>query len=66
MKFEEYRKRNSYNKDPTWFLEKAASDLFLFSDELQGVSNLPQAARLITATDFEELTHPVLPWIGQS
>jgi hypothetical protein len=66
LKFEEYRKRNPHNKDPTWFLEKAASDLFLFSDELQGVSNLPQAARLITATDFEELTHPasVGPFVG--
>ena len=66
FKFEEYRKKNPYNKDPTWFLEKAAADLFVFSDELQGVSNLPQANRLIGATDFEELAQPasVGPFIG--
>jgi hypothetical protein len=66
LKFEEYRKRNLYNKDPTWFLEKAAVDLFIFSDELQGASNLTQATRLVTATDFEEVTHPasLRPFVG--
>lgn len=66
LKFEEFRKKNPYNKDPTWFLEKAAADLFVFADELQGVSNLPEATRLITATDFEELTQPasVGPFVG--
>ena len=66
LKFEEYRKRTPYNKDPTWFLEKASTDLFIFTDELQGVSNLPQATRLIIATDFEELAQPssVGPFVG--
>jgi hypothetical protein len=66
LKFEDYRKRTPQNKDPTWFLEKASIDLFLFSDELQGVSNLPQATRLIIATDFEELAQPasVGPFVG--
>jgi hypothetical protein len=66
LKFEEYRKRCPHNKDPTWFLEKASIDLFIFSDELQGVSNLPQATRLIIATDFEEVAQPasVGPFTG--
>jgi hypothetical protein len=66
LKFEEYRKRNPHNKDPTWFLEKVSVDLFIFTDELQGVSNLPQATRSIIATDFEELAQPtsVGPFIG--
>ena len=47
---------------------KASIDLFIFSDELQGVSNLPQATRLIIATDFEELAQPasVGPFVGFS
>ena len=66
LKFKEYRKRTPYNKDPTWFLEKASIDLFIFSDELQGVSHLPQSTRLIIATDFEELAQPanVGPFVG--
>jgi len=39
--------------DPTWFIEKAAEDMFVFTDQLQGVNNLPEVDRRITATDFE-------------
>jgi len=49
LKFEEYRHKNPHNKDPTWFIEKAAEYLFVFTDQLQGVSNLPEADRRITA-----------------
>ena len=46
-------------------MEKTSTDLFIFTDELQGVSNLPQATRLIIATDFEELAQPASgPFIG--
>jgi uncharacterized protein (DUF736 family) len=66
LKFEEFRKRNIHNKDPTWFLEKVAGDLFIFTDELQGVSNLPESDRRITSIDFEEIAEPANlgPFIG--
>jgi hypothetical protein len=66
LQFERYRKKNPHNKDPTWFLEKIATDLFIFSDELQTVSNLPEADRQTSAFDFEELAQPgsVGPFIG--
>ena len=66
LKFEEFRKRNIHNKDPTWFLEKVASDLFVFTDELQGVSNLSEGDRRITSIDFEEIAEPANldPFIG--
>jgi len=66
LKFEQYRQKNPHNKDPTWFLEKVAEDLFVFTDQLQGVSNLPEADRRITATDFELLAQPssVGPFVG--
>jgi hypothetical protein len=66
LKFEGYRKKNPYNKDPTWFLEQAAGDLFIFSDELQGVSNLNEADRRITHIDFDEIAQPasIGPFVG--
>jgi len=66
LRFEGYRKKNPYNKDPTWFLEKAATDLFVFSDELQGVSNLSEADRRITHIDFDEIAQPanIGPFFG--
>ena len=53
LKFEQFRQKYPHNKDPTWFLENAAEDLFVFTEQLQGVSNLPEADRMITSTDFE-------------
>ena len=38
--------------------KNAAEDLFVFSNQLQGVSNLPEANRRITSIDFELLTQP--------
>jgi hypothetical protein len=66
LKFEGYRKKNPYNKDPTWFLEQTAGDLFVFSDELQGVSNLNEADRRITHIDFDEIAQPanIGPFVG--
>ena len=66
LKFEQYRQKYPHNKDPTWFLEKVAGDLFVFTDQLQGVSNLSEADRRITATDFELLAQPasVGPFVG--
>jgi len=66
LKFEQYRQKNPHNKHPTWFIEKAAEDLFVFTDQLQGVSNLPEADRGITAIDFELLAQPsnVGPFVG--
>ena len=66
LKFEQFRQKYSHNKDPTWFLEKAAEDLFVFTDQLQGVSNLPEADRRITSIDFELLAQPasVGPFVG--
>jgi hypothetical protein len=66
LKFEGFRKKNPHNQDPEWFLEKASVDLFLFSDQLQGISSLPERDRQITATDFELLAQPasVGPFVG--
>jgi len=66
LKFEQFRQKYLYNKDPTWFLEKAAEDLFVFTDQLQGVNNLPEADRKITSIDFELLaqTDSVGPFVG--
>ena len=66
LKFEQFRQKYLYNQDPTWFLEKAAEDLFVFTDQLQGVSNLPEADRRITSIDFELLAQPasVGPSVG--
>ena len=66
LKFEQFRQKYPHNKDPTWFLEKAAEDLFVFTDQLQGVSNLPEADRRITSIDFELLAQPasVGPFVG--
>jgi hypothetical protein len=54
-KFEDFRKNNPYNKDPTWFLKKSAIDLYIFSDELKGLSKLSEKEREKAATSFEEL-----------
>jgi hypothetical protein len=66
LQFERYRQKNTHNKDPTWFLEKAATDQFIFSDELQTASNLPEADRQTAAYDFEELAQPpkIGPFVG--
>jgi len=66
LKFEQFRQKYPHNKDPTWFLEKAAEDLFVFTDQLQGISNLPEADRRITSIDFELLAQPssVGPFVG--
>ena len=50
------------SKRPT----KAAEDLFVFTDQLQGISNLPEAGRRITSIDFELLAQPasVGPFMG--
>ena len=53
LKFEQFRQKYPHNKDPTWLLEKTAEDLFVFTDQLQGVSNLPERDRRITSIDFE-------------
>jgi len=44
LKFEQFRQTYPHNKNPTWFL-KAAEDLFVFTDQLQGVINMPVADR---------------------
>ena len=56
LKFEQFTQKYPHNKDPTWFLETAAEDFFI--DQLQGVSNLPEADRRITSIDFELLVQP--------
>ena len=68
LRFEGYRQRYPHNKDPTWFTEKVAADLFVFTDQLQGISALPEASRRITAIDFEELAQPAKlgPFVGFS
>lgn len=68
LKFEQYRQKYPHNKDPTWYLEKVAEDLFVFTDELQGISNLSEADRRVTAIDFEELVQPsnIGPFVGFS
>ena len=68
LKFEGYRLKNPHNKDPTWFIEKVAEDLFVFTDQLQGISDLPEADRRVTAIDFEELAQPAKlgPFVGFS
>ena len=50
------------SKRPT----KAADDLFVFTDQLQGISNLPEADRRITYIDIELLAQPasVGPFVG--
>ena len=58
LKFEQFKQKFPHNKDPTWFLEKIAKDLFVFTDQLQGVSLLPEADRRITFSDFELLVQP--------
>jgi len=55
LKFKQFRQKYPHNKDPTWFLEKSAEDLFVFTDQLQGVGNLSDADRRITSIDFELL-----------
>ena len=47
-------------------MEKAAEDLFVFTDQLQGVSNLPEGDRRLTSIDFELLAQPasVGPFVG--
>jgi len=35
LKFEQFMQKYPHNKDPTWFLKKAAEDLFVFTDQLQ-------------------------------
>lgn len=47
-----------FNKEGTGFLKKAASDLFVFSYKLQGVSNLSEVDRRITHIDFDEIAQP--------
>ena len=65
LKLEQFRQTYPHNKNPTWFL-KAAEDLFVFTDQLQGVNNLPEADRKITSIDFELLaqTDSVGPFVG--
>ena len=62
LRFELFRQKYLH-KDPTWFLEKAAEDLFVITDQLQGITNLPEANRRI---DFELLAQPanVGPFVG--
>ena len=55
LEFEQFRQKHPYNKDPTWFLEKIAEGLCIFTDQLQGVSNLPEADRRITSIGHELL-----------
>jgi len=57
LKFEQFRQKYLHNKDPTWFLKRAAEDLFVFTD-LQGVSNVPEEDRRITSIHFELLVQP--------
>jgi len=66
LKFEQFRQKYSYNKDLTWFLEMAAEDLFVLTDQLQRVGNLPETNRRITSIDLELLTQPdsVEPFVG--
>jgi len=66
LKFAQFRQKYPHNKDSTWILEKAAEDLFVFTHQLQGVSNLPEANRRITFIDFELLAQPasVGPFVG--
>jgi len=45
----------SHNKDSAWFLKKVADDLFIFTDQLQEVSNLPDIDTKITSIDFKLL-----------
>jgi len=42
FKFEQFREKYPDNKDLTWFLEKASEDSFVFTDQLQEISNLPK------------------------
>ena len=58
LKFEQFRQKYSHNKDPIWFLEKAAEDLFVFTGQLQGVSNLSEVDRRMTSINFELLVQP--------
>ena len=66
LKFEQFRQKYPHNKDSTWFLKKAAEDLFVFIDQLQGVNNLPEANRKIASIDFELLIQlaSVGPFVG--
>ena len=63
LKFEQFRQKYPYNKDPTWFLKKTTEDLFVFTDP---VSNLSKADRRIISVDFELLAQPtsVGPFVG--
>ena len=47
-------------------MRKAAEDLFVLTDQLQRVGNLPEANRKITSIDFELLAQPasVEPFVG--
>jgi len=45
--------KNSYINDLVWFIKKAAENLSVFTDQLQGVSNLPEGSIRITAIDFD-------------
>ena len=55
LKLDQFRHKCHHNKDPIWLLKKAAEDLFVFMDQLQEVSNYPEADRRITSIDFELL-----------
>jgi len=45
--------KNSYTNDLIWFIKKAAETLLVFTDQLQGVSNLPERDMRITAIDLD-------------
>ena len=66
LKVEQFRQKYPHNNGSTWFLKKAAEDLFVFTDHLQGVSDLPEADGRITSIDFELLAQPasVGPFVG--
>jgi hypothetical protein len=54
LKFEDFRRKNPHYKDPEWFLEKASIDLYIFSDELKGLSNLSNKEKKRTASLCEK------------
>ena len=53
LKFEQYQQKDSFINDLIWFINKAAENLSVFRDQLQGVSNLPEGDISITAIDFD-------------
>jgi hypothetical protein len=54
LKFEDFRKRFPYYKDPQWLLEKVSTNLYIFSDELTGITKLSEKEKQRTATFFEK------------